>query len=258
MQEPYSKTRTVINKIGRFSPVVFIKKYIILFVFLIILPLSFLFGLWNVKNIDFELPDKSYTDINMLKASADIFKGQNIFLLSIDDIQSSLGKKNEFVKRIIVEKRIPFTLHILVGEYTPSFMGYSSDRCVLFSKEGIHIKELCTECLDQCTEFLGIYPAVYVESTSALENSNKLIYIEEIGDILDILSTFGYSINNISIDEGISVFEDKDSHLFTFDLSDNLNVQLNRMYIVGKKINSESMEFKSLDLRFERPVMKLE
>lgn len=258
MQESHSKTKTIVNKISRFSPVVFIRRYVFLFILLIIIFFSFLLGLWNVRNIEFELPEDSYTDINKLKESADSVKGKNIFLISVDELESKLKEKNGFVKRITVEKRIPFTLHVLVDEYTPSFMGYSSEKCVLFSREGVHLKELCTECSEECIQYLNEYSSMYITSNSALEGNGKLIYAEEIGDILKILSTFGYSIKSLSINDGIATFEDFNGHTFTFDITENLNIQLNRVYIVGKKINSESMEFKSLDLRFDRPVMRLE
>jgi len=90
-----------------------------------------------------------------------------------------------------------------------------------------------------------------------LENEKRLIYQVEISNVLEILKIFGYEISSINISNGIANFESTDSHIFVFDISENLETQLNRVYIVGKKINDENMNFRSLDLRFERPVMKL-
>jgi hypothetical protein len=258
MQESFSKTRSIVNRIGRFSPVVFIRRYIYVFIILFILILTNVFGLWNVRRVEFELPENSYTNINKLEESSNSVKGMNIFFVSVGEVSNILKDGNGFVKRITVEKKIPFTLHILVEEYEPTFIGYSSSRCVLFSEEGGRIEELCTDCSEECSTYLDVYPAIHVTSTAALESDNRLIFREEIADILDILSVFGFNIKSISIEDGISTLTSLDDHIFVFDLSDDLSTQLNRMYIVGKKINSDSMEFKSLDLRFERPVMRLE
>lgn len=254
----FSKTRSILNRAGRLSFVVFIKKYIVIFFFFLALVLSFLFGLWNIREIEFRLPENSYTNINSLEKSSLGIKGMNIFLVSVNDVQSTLKEGNGFVKFVTVEKKIPFTLKVSIEEYNPKFLTYSSDKCVLFSEEGDRIKELCTGCSDECTKYLDRYPAIHLISSSALESSSRLIYSTEFSNILSILSLFGFSIDSISINDGISTFTSSDGHIFLFDLSDDLNIQLNRMYIVGKKINSESIEFKSLDLRFDRPVMKLE
>lgn len=258
MQEQFSKTRSILNRIARFSLIVFVKKHIVVFILFFLLLLTFLFGLWNVRNIEFILPEGAYTDINSLEESAKSVKGMNIFLISVENIQAVLREGNGFVKFVTVEKKIPFTLKVSIEEYNPKFLTYSSDKCVLFSEEGDRIKELCTGCSDECTKYLDRYPAIHLISSSALESSSRLIYSTEFSNILSILSLFGFSIDSISINDGISTFTSSDGHIFLFDLSDDLNIQLNRMYIVGKKINSESIEFKSLDLRFDRPVMKLE
>lgn len=257
MQEQFSKTRSILNRIARFSLVVFVRKHIVIFVLFFILLLTFLFGLWNVRNIEFVLPEGAYTDINSLEESAKSVKGMNIFLISVEDIQVVLKEGNEFVKFVTVEKKIPFTLKITIQEYEPKFIGYSSDRCVLFSEGGNRVKELCSDCNEECPKYLDTYPAIYLSSNSALESDNHLIYREEFSSVLGILSVFGFDISSISVNDGIATFNSVDEHIFVLDLSDDLNIQLRRLYIVGKKINSESIEFKSLDLRFDRPVMKL-
>jgi hypothetical protein len=257
MQEQFSKTRCILNRVGRFSFIVFVKKHIVIFIFLFLLFLTFLLGLWNVRNIEFILPDGGYTDINSLEKSAESLKGMNIFLISVENIQVVLKEGNGFVKFVTVEKKIPFTLKITIQEYEPKFIWYSSDRCVLFAEEGNRVKELCSGCNEECPRYLDTYPAIYLSSNSALESGNHLIYAEEFSNVLSILSVFGFDISSISVNDGIATFNGVDGHIFVLDLSDDLNIQLSRLYIVGKKINSESIEFKSLDLRFNRPVMKL-
>ncbi len=101
------------------------------------------------------------------------------------------------------------------------------------------------------------YSAVFVLSDATLENSKRLILYSEFNDILKVLDTFGYEITSIDIVEGISTFKSSNENIFIFDITNDLDIQLSRMYLVGQKINSENIIFKSLDLRFVRPVMTL-
>ncbi|PKN02758.1 hypothetical protein CVU76_01855 [Candidatus Dojkabacteria bacterium HGW-Dojkabacteria-1] len=258
MQISSPKTQALVNRISRFSPVVFLRRYILLIAFLLFFLISNIVGLWNVRNIEFGIKEDSNVNISTLGEYVEEIKGKNIFLVTPSEVEEKLNEYNGFVKSINVEKRIPSTLYIQIEEYEPKFLGYASQRCKLFSEEGVRIVEICKECEEECVQYTDIYPSIYISSNSSLENSRKLIYTEEIVKGLEILKVFGYEIISIDILNGIARFEGIDNHIFIFDISENLEIQLNRMYIVGKKINDENMNFRSLDLRFERPVMKLE
>jgi hypothetical protein len=43
---------------------------------------------------------------------------------------------------------------------------------------------------------------------------------------------------------------------FSFSMSEDIDTQLERFIAVANKIKSDNLEFKSIDLRFERPVLK--
>ena len=257
MEISSQRKEAIVNRIKRISLVVFIKKYIVFFLLLLILVLSLSFGFWNVREIEFSLQEGSNSKELTLNESVESVKGKNIFLVSPLELEESVMKENSFVKKIYVEKRVPFKIYIRVQEYIPAYIGYSSNRCVLFSQEGVNIKEICKECLESCMESIAEYSAVFVLSDATLESSKKLIFYSEFNDILKVLDTFGYEIDSIEIVEGISTFKSSNENLFIFDLTNSLDIQLSRMYLVGQKINSENMVFKSLDLRFVRPVMRL-
>ncbi|MDX9739355.1 MAG: FtsQ-type POTRA domain-containing protein [Candidatus Dojkabacteria bacterium] len=257
MEISSQRKEAIVNRIKRFSLIVFIKKYIVFFILLAILALSLLFGLWNVREIEFSLQEDSNSKEVALNDSVEDIKGKNIFLLSPSEIEQRVVKENGFVKKIYVEKRIPFKIYIEVQEHIPAYIGYSSNRCVLFSQEGVHIKEICKDCLEGCMESVAEYSSVFVLSDATLESSKRLIFYSEFNDILKVLHIFGYDIASIEMVEGISRFKSSNENIFIFDLSNSLDIQLSRMYLVGQKINSENMVFKSLDLRFVRPVMRL-
>ncbi len=253
------KIQALINRISRFPVVVFLKRYILLIAFFLFFLISNIIGFWNVRNIEFRTKQDSNVDVSTLGEYVEEIKGKNIFLVTPSEVEERLNGYNGFVKSVYIEKRIPSTLYIEIEEYEPRFLGYASERCKLFSSEGIRIAEICKGCEEDCEKYTEVYSSIiYISSNSSLENSRKLIYTEEIVNVLEILSVFGYKIVSVDISNGIARFEDTDNHIFVFDISENLDRQLKRMYIIGKKINDESMSFRSLDLRFERPVMKLE
>jgi len=258
MQISSSKIQAILNKISRFTPIIFLKRYVLLFAFLIFFLISNIIGFWNVRNIEFGVKENTNVDLISLRTSLEEIKGKNIFFVTPSEVMGELDEYNAFVKSIYIEKRVPSTLHIQIEEYEPKFLGYASERCKLFSEEGVSIVEICKDCEEECFQYMDVYSSIYISSNSSLENSKRLIYTEEIVNVLEILKIFGYDIKGIDISNGIARFESIDNHLFVFDISENLEVQLNRVYVVGKKINDENMNFKSLDLRFERPVMKLE
>lgn len=258
MRENIQKKDVMINRIKRIPLVVFLKKSIPVLVFLLLLFLSFVFGLWNVRS--FEYNDTQL--VNVKKSELDSYVSeyvnQNIFLVKPNEIQKTILESNGYIKEVYIKKVLPSKLEITIKEYVPSYLGYSSERCLLFADSGEMIQEVCKECKEECLSNEVDTSLVYITSQSTLENAKRLIFFEEIDGIRKVLSVFQYEIEMIDIKDGIATINDIDKHLFVFDISYELDTQLARMYVTGQKIDSDMIKFKSLDLRFERPVMKLE
>ncbi|NLZ24469.1 FtsQ-type POTRA domain-containing protein [Candidatus Dojkabacteria bacterium] len=251
------KRSVVFNKIKRNSVTIFLKKYLPYILFFTLLGFSFVFHFWDIKKIEFNLSELKYLDSNELDIYLEEYVGMNLFLVDPNEIEKVLINGNGFVKSVLTEKILPNRLKISITEYTPYYSGYSLDKCFLFSSEGTKIDILCEECEDECWEVSSEYSQIYISSNSVIESANNLIFFDEIRRIEEILSLFGYKAKEILINDGIVVFNDEDKHKFTFDIAYNLDLQLARLYLVCKKINSDSIKFKSLDLRFDRPVMKI-
>ncbi len=65
-----------------------------------------------------------------------------------------------------------------------------------------------------------------------------------------------YRIKRIVLNKEIVELYDESDRVFRFTISADIDIQLKRFIVVAGKINSEEMDFSSLDLRFERPVMR--
>lgn len=257
MQRQIDKREVVINKVKRTPIVIFLRNVLPFIVIIIIIVVSFLVGFWNVKRFEYNESKLDNVSTAELDAYLADFVGRNIFTVTPDEIKSVLIKSNGFIKSVYVKKVLPSKLNITVEEHIPLYIGYSTDRCLLFSDTGILISEICTDCKQECTikeESLG---KVFIESTSVIESEKRLIFFDEISKVQKVLGEFGYFINHINIDNGIAEFIDNSGKIFVFDLSNDLETQLARMYAVGGKINEDLIKFSRLDLRFKRPVMDL-
>lgn len=255
MEENFRRRSVVINKVKRIPFVVMLKKFLPLLIFVFIVLLTFAFGLWNVKNLQYNTDDLKNVSSFDLDSSLSDFIGKNIFVVNPNELIEGIYTNLGFVKKASVKKILPNTLRISIEEHTPLYIGYSSNRCLLFSDTGDLIEEICKDCENDCTGEAS--QMVHIKSNSVIESNGKLIFFEEIFKVNNLLTEFNYKISSLSIEDGIAVFKDTMNHTFTFDLSNRLDTQLARMYLIGSKINEDVIQFTTLDLRFERPVMNI-
>jgi len=245
-----------INKIKRFSVVCFVKKYYIPFIVIGLFILSLLLGFWNIRVIDYSNSDLKYVDKGKLEEGFNNIYGNNIFSLKPNDVVFELKNSSGFIKSVYVDKVIPSKLVLEIQEYEPKYVFYFSNSCNLYSSDGERLMSLCEDCVSECKQMSLDWDVIYITSSDLLDEGERFIYYSEIADILTLLSEFGYDIYDISIEKGVVVLSNE-QHFFVFDITRDLEVQLSRFYLVGEKINHDNVEFKSLDLRFERPVLKI-
>lgn len=257
MERMFNKSDVVINKVRRVPVVVFMKRNFPVIVFLIVLSISFLLGLWNVKNFEYLNSKLDNVSIKEIDSYLSIYLGRNIFSLRPNDVTDTIIHSNGFVKKVTIKKVLPSTLSISIDEFPPVYMGYSSNSCLLFANTGELIKEICKECEQECKKESETNEMIYISSNSVIESNDKLIFFEEIFKITTLLEEFNYSISSLTIEDGICTFKDTLQHTFIFDLTNQLDVQLARMYLVGTKINKDMIQYTTLDLRFDRPVMNI-
>jgi hypothetical protein len=257
MLRDIKRRERVLNRVKRVSLVVYLKKVFPFLILLLIIILSFPLGFWDVKSFEYTNRDLENVSKEQLDSYLEQFKGKNIFLLKPDNVKESLLESNGYIQEVYIKKVIPSKLEITIKEHIPYYLGYSSDSCLLFSKGGILIEKVCEECDNECFGSEDI-SRVRITSDQNLEANKKLIFLEEFDSIVKLFEELGYVLNSINITEGIVTILDDEQHQFVFDITYDLDIQLGRWYLVAQKIDSEMIEFKSVDMRFERPVMVLE
>lgn len=245
----------LVNRIKRTTVVIFLRKIFWMLILVLILSISILIGVWNVKKFEYVNSNKVY--VNDINAYVTEYIGKNIFLVKPKDIEKDILSSNSYVKDVDAKKILPNKILVTVNEYVPKYIGYFNNRCVIFSTEGKELEEYCKDCESECLEHSDMLNTVFIKSDTVLSSESKLIFLEEINSISVLLMEFGYDVRNIDIFQGITQIYDTLDHSFTFDITYDLDTQLSRLYLVGEKINVQEINFSSVDLRFERPVMKL-
>ncbi len=251
------KQNIVLNRVKRVPVVVFLRKILPFILFLLFVLISFLIGVWDIKRFEYTNSELVNVTPKGLDSYLSQYIGKNIFSIKPLDVKNLLMEKDGYIRDVVVKKILPNTLEISIEEFPPMYVGYSSERCLLFADTGELILEVCSECIQECTNYTNENTLVFISSSSLLESGRKLIYFEEIYMVEVVLSEFNYQITTLDISNGVATFKDIENHTFTFDLSADLDIQLARMYLVGEKIDRDMIKYTSLDLRFERPVMKL-
>ena len=261
------KNTHLFEKISRFRIIVFIQRYVLLFSFLLLLFLSMLMGLWNIKNYEVydsqgsEIEEKisvmitSYIEKNVL--------GLNFFKFDSTKLARDMANEIPYVNSVRVEKVVPNRLVFFVKLFSPKMIAeLKGGNCFLLSDRGYVLEELCkadeSSCCKNKSEELSL--AYFLSSDvdiSELDNSKKkLLVMEDIYKVVKSLEMYNYVLKNISFRENILKVGTEEGKLFVFTFSSDLDVQLERLVVVMGKIRGDDLDFKSLDLRFERPVMK--
>lgn len=259
------------ERLLRYGPVVFIRKNIFLFSFVTIFLLTLVFGLWDISK--YEIYDMQGEDIessiesqinNYLEENVD---GQNYFLLSPSQTSYDMYLNVSRLKTVRIEKSMPNKLIFFVETYEPKYVTHLKAReCSVLSAEGIVLEEVCQneeegtpeECCKKYSEdnSLVFFSSPDVEISVFDNDKDRLLILEEVKRVVTVVETFKYEIEEVTLENDILEVQDNEGRIFRFTIAGDIDVQLKRFIVVIGRIKSDYMEVGTLDLRFERPVMR--
>lgn len=257
------------ERIMRFKIVALIKRNLPLSSFLFLLMLSFLFGFWDVRK--YELYDlgggvvSEGISSSVSKYLKENVTGENFFLLNLSSLEKDLYLDIPKLKSVRIEKVAPNKLVLFLETFDEKYVAYLRDqKCYLLAQEGIVLDSICEddevgkECCKQYAidNSLTYFFSEKVEPSIFEDDKDSLLIMEEVGKIVKVVEKFNYRIKGIVLNEEIVELYDESDRVFRFTISADIDIQLKRFIVVAGKINSEEMDFSSLDLRFERPVMR--
>ena len=219
---------------------------IILLIVLVIYLLTIL-GVFKIKNIEVGNELKYVTNIEQI---TNRYKGLGYFSLDLENLEEEIQNSSKYVKSVKTEKIFPNKILLEVEEYNPELYMEYKDVCYIFSQEGLILEELAE--YEKCHLENGIS----VKSSQNILADGKLIFGTEVDEIVKVLEEFGWSVTKLTFEKNVLQITDGEKAII-LEINEEYDNQLARMYLVLEKVNIDNIEYKSIDLRFERPVMEL-
>jgi hypothetical protein len=266
------------EKIMRFKIVVFIRKNIILFSIITIFILTLLFGMWSISRYDIVDMEGGEIERNILLEIDDYFNENidslNYFVFSSIQFQQKIYSEIPRVERIRIEKIVPNKIIMFLQIHEPKYIvDLGSNECNILSSQGYLLEVVSKEgenededgnreimedlCINYALENdLVLFSSTDIEISKMEDGKRRLLLMEDINRVVEVVEAFRYEVNNVILTKDVLEINEKEGRVFKFSMTDDIDTQLKKYIIVIGKIRNDLLEFTSLDLRFERPVMK--
>ncbi len=182
------------------------------------------------------------------------FRGQLIFLVFPKESEKRLYDLNPGVKSASLVKMYPNKIHVSVEKYTARAI-FEVDKGFFFLSEDGRILEKKAERKDNLP-VINYYQKFHFDEYNT---GDKLQYKDILFSLffVDKFNYLGIKINNIDINSlDMLIFKSGDKkYLFTTNKKKELQYQEFKTII--ERFNIEKTEHESIDLRFEKPIIKL-
>lgn len=264
---PKQPTNHLKDRVLRFKPICFIKKNLPIFVVIFVFLLTLLFGLWNIRY--YTITDRDGDNIptnvenQIEKYLNEKVIGKNYFSFSTTSLEEEMTKNLSYVKSVNIEKVVPNKLEIFVNIYEPSSAAYIKNQsCYILSEEGYVLENICKEDTQNCCLKYATDNSIYsftsqnVDISTEGSGKQKLMIMDNISNVTKVVRAYKYNIKNVTLSDSILEITLDSGQLFRFSIAEELDIQLERFIAVANKVKSDNLEFKSIDFRFERPVLK--
>lgn len=260
-------TNHIKDRILRFKPVAFIKKNLPIFIVLAVFGLTMLCGLWNIRTYTItdmdglDIPSNVQTQID--KYLNEKLIGKNYFFFSSITFEKNMVSSLSYVKSVNIEKVIPNKLEVFVEVYQPKSVAYIRNQsCYILSEEGYALEQICKDDTQNCcTQYakdknLYLFTSADVDISTSDNGKQKLLVMDEISETVKVVETYKYNISTIALNNSVLEITLDSGQIFRFSMTEDLETQLERFIAVANRVKSDNLEFKSIDFRFERPVLK--
>ena len=182
------------------------------------------------------------------------FEHTSSLFLSTKEAEQTIYDLNPTIKKVTVEKKLPSELIVTLSFYQPAAVFEVSQGYYVLSIDGrILAKEKTSRKgvpLIKYYQKLGYDSFNSGDSLSYADLKTSLYFLGKISDL-------GFSINNIDINgpDMIALYADKKKFVVTTEKESEL--QAYQLTVLIKQFKIEGKDFKSIDLRFEKPIIQV-
>lgn len=227
-------------------------KALAFFIFVIVLSALFLyFVILRVKKVQVSVP--SSTTILGIEA----LYGQSMLLLSPDKIEKQIIQRNPIVKEVVTHYIYPDTLTLKVQLSKP-VVNFESDKgYFILNEDGIVLQKM--QGTNTALPVMKFYQKM---SYSQIQPGNRIDFQEVRSGMYFLKSALdlGLRIDTIDINglSMIALYVSKPGVVnpkIVFTTQKDKEQQIFELRTIIKKLSLEGKEFKSIDLRFKRPII---
>jgi uncharacterized protein YuzE len=223
------------------------KPIIIVGLVVLIVYILTILGVFKIRKIE---TDKELKHAPSITQATNQYLGKGYFSLNLAQMEEDIKTSSRYIKEVSAEKVFPNKIYLEIEEYNPiSYLEYK-DVCYIFAQEGIMLEE--TTEYEECLLENGIK----LNSKQNILAENRLIFDTELYEVVKVLEEFGWKVTQVKFNKNVLEISDGEK-VVTIEINQEYETQISKLYLVLEKVNIEGLEYKSLDLRFERPVMEL-
>lgn len=227
-----------------------------IFLFVVVFIFSFLI-LYRVDRSFVIKEVKVYGEIEdePLNAAND-YLGRRIWKISKDKVRSHLKEANPFYKISDVDFQKPSTMIVKVQRYYPIAVLEFEEGQILLSKDGVVLEKNREKDYSEYPK-IKFYQKLPYNNFQAGYNMNYKEILDSLYFLQVVQESDFLKINRIDIQgfNMIGLFTDKVSYLFTSDK--DLEKQKYQFEESFRRLKIEGIDYKELDLRFDKPIVRL-
>ncbi len=225
-------------------------KYLTSLVLAVILFLVFVFvdKYFSVTNITVDSPDNA----GMIFGLED-YRHSNLVLLSTDEMAKTLKKQNPEVKEVSVVKVYPQTVIVKISLYKPLAAVDNGDGYLYLSDDGRILNRSSKNSLSlpviHYYQKLNQYLFVVGDWINFQDMNFALHFIKTMSDL-------NLAVDQVDINGADMILCKIGNRQVVFTTEKSTQLQDYELEQIVRQFKIDGKEFKSLDLRFEKPVVK--
>lgn len=211
----------------------------------------------------FKFVDKSAIDSAVLS-----FEGKRIFSIRTKDVENTVLRTDPFVRVSYVAKRLPSTIIVRIEEKLPVAIvregninqieqvlaGPILDTDIVIDEEGENITD-CTANRKACVKL----PLLIIPSNNS-DLADTLVYgdIDNLFELIQQLKDKKVAVSGFgTVESGVALVSFSDSTRGVFNL-DEVEKSLSAYLLTRESVIMEGRSFKEIDVRFDRPVVRVD
>src|SRR3989344_4785811 len=182
------------------------------------------------------------------------YNNQSLFLINDKELSDEIKKKNPYLKSLKIAKKFPSTLVLYPDFYQPMAALEVSVGYFILSEDGRILAK--TKENNRDLTLVNYYQKLNYYSYSAGDYLD-LIDIQLGTSFLQNLFRLGYEVDILDIaDRDMLVFNVGEKKII-FTAAKDIGLQMYELNQIIRQFKIKGQDFKSIDLRFEKPVVKL-